>query len=448
MNRFLVFTCLFGAASAVGFGLEGYRAGCNDPNPHFGPPNLYPILDGSQTLTLLNTTTNGKLYQAAVPHDGGNTSSTFYVIHVWGKPYDWGFAQGSLLRGTANTFIETTWKYMEGEVESAISFFPKWLQEDIANLGLDAALDLTADITRAYTPSFIFDELHGIADGSGISYRTLLRVHMIAGLTQGKCSMLGAWGSALAANSTTKLLQLRALDWDMDGPFRDYSAITVYHPDEGYGNELISVGMTGFIGGLTGFSSAQLAISEIGVSYPDDTFGSESRIGLPFIFLLREILQFDLTIDDAINRMANAKRTCDLILGVGDGKMTEFRGFEYSSSVLDVIDDRNLRPYNETWHPRIPDVVYWGMDWMCPGYNLLLSSLLKQYYGQITAELAIHQISPGEQSGSNHIAYYDLTNSQIYVSFAAPHAVGGKLNAYERQYTQFNASLLFAEKHP
>jgi len=260
--------------------------------------------------------------------------------------------------------------------------------------------------------------------------------------------MLGAWGAALDANSSTKLLQLRALDWDMDGPFRDFSAITVYHPDAEYGNDVVNVGMTGFIGGLTGLSSAQLAISEIGVSYPDDTFGSESRIGLPFIFLLRDILQFDQTVDDAINRMANAKRTCDLILGVGDGKLTEFRGFEYSSSVLDVFDDTNLRPYNQTWHPRIPNVVYWGMDWLCPGYNTLLSKLLLKYYGQITPELAIQQISAGETSGSNHIAYYDLTNSQIYVSFAAPRNVGGKLNAYERQYTRFDANLLFAEQRP
>lgn len=29
-------------------------------------------------------------------------------------------------------------------------------------------------------------------------------------------------------------------------------------------------------------SSTQLAISEIGVTFPDDTFGEESRFGVPF----------------------------------------------------------------------------------------------------------------------------------------------------------------------
>jgi len=36
--------------------------------------------------------------------------------------------------------------------------------------------------------------------------------------------------------------------------------------------------------------------------------------------ILRDILQFDTTIVEAEARLTNANRTCDLILGVGDGK--------------------------------------------------------------------------------------------------------------------------------
>lgn len=32
-------------------------------------------------------------------------------------------------------------------------------------------------------------------------------------------------------------------------------------------------------------------------------------------------MRYDQTVDDATSRMATAKRTCDLILGVGDGKV-------------------------------------------------------------------------------------------------------------------------------
>ena len=37
----------------------------------------------------------------------------------------------------------------------------------------------------------------------------------------------------------------------------------------------------------------------------------------------------------------------------------QFRGIEYSASVADFFDDINMRPA-EKWHPKIPNVVYWG----------------------------------------------------------------------------------------
>jgi hypothetical protein len=290
--------------------------------------------------------------------------------------------------------------------------------------------------------------MRGLSDATGIDYWTIVYVHMIAGLTQGHCSMLGSWGSALDPTSPTKLMQLRALDWDMDGPFRDYPALTIYHPNQGNGNTYANIGMTGFLGGLTGVSDKQLGISEIGVSYPDASFGTESRIGYPFIFLLRDILQWDLTVDDATTRMINAKRTCDLILGVGDGKMGEFRGYQYSSSVLNVFDDENLMP-SETWHPKIKNTVYWGMDWMCPEDNFVLSHQIQQLWGKLTPAIAIQNVTSVEESGDNHLAYYDLTNLEVYVAYAAPHANNhGNPSAYARQFTHFTLKELFAEQPP
>ena len=37
--------------------------------------------------------------------------------------------------------------------------------------------------------------------------------------------------------------------------------------------------------------------------------------------MLRDILQFDNTLNDTYNRITNGKRTCNLILGAGDGKV-------------------------------------------------------------------------------------------------------------------------------
>lgn len=87
------------------------------------------------------------------------------------------------------------------------------------------------------------------------------------------------------------------------------------------------------------------------MSYPDEEhFIGESYEGIPFIFLLRDILQFDKTYLDAVKRIQDAKRTCQLILGVGDGKAEHatFRGFAYSHEALFVYDDKNMQPYNAT----------------------------------------------------------------------------------------------------
>ena len=56
----------------------------------------------------------------------------------------------------------------------------------------------------------------------------------------------------------------------------------VYHPDESYGHSFANVGWTGWVGSITGMSSSQMAISEIGVFFSDSTFGEESRRGYPF----------------------------------------------------------------------------------------------------------------------------------------------------------------------
>jgi isopenicillin-N N-acyltransferase-like protein len=52
--------------------------------------------------------------------------------------------------------------------------------------------------------------MRGIAEGSGVSFKHLRRIHMIGELTKGTCSMFGAWDKA---TKDGKLIQLRALDW-------------------------------------------------------------------------------------------------------------------------------------------------------------------------------------------------------------------------------------------
>ena len=197
--------------------------------------------------------------------------------------------------------------------------------------------------------------------------------------------MFGAWGNATEFGKT---LQLRSLDWDFDGPYWKYPLLTVYHPNSNkLGNKWLNIGFMGWGGVISGINEHRLAVSEIGVYFSDETWGKESRFGDPFTFVLRDILQFDQTLNQSITRLQKTKRTCNLLLGVGDGKLEtdSFRGFQYSHSVCNVFDDKNLQPANDTWHPKISNVVYWGMDWLCPPFNQRFAEQLNTYHGQLSA---------------------------------------------------------------
>jgi hypothetical protein len=92
--------------------------------------------------------------------------------------------------------------------------------------------------------------MRGIADASGLPYKYARRIHMVGEITKGHCSMFGAWGNATGDNST---VQLRALDWDFNGPYKKYPMAVVYHPASAKdGNTWMNIGFVGWIGILSG----------------------------------------------------------------------------------------------------------------------------------------------------------------------------------------------------
>ena len=84
------------------------------------------------------------------------------------------------------------------------------------------------------------------------------------------------------------------------------------------------------------------------------------------------------------------------------------------------------------------------MDWPCQAGNLvIMADQIQKYYGSITAEILIASFASLTGTGDNHLCWYDLTNQIIYVSFAAPFAVSGSPNAFDRQFTAFDLNVLF-----
>lgn len=402
------------------------------------------------------TVTNGMLQYV------GTGDDEIAIMHLWGSAYERGFAQGSLRTDDLRAFYNRGFAYFEESFEeaikSAVPWIPKAIALWVAGVGLGAALDLTAKATSAYTGDWFADEIRGISDATGVSTQLITRVHMIGELTKGQCSMFGAWGDATPSGS---LLQLRALDWDIDGPFQDYPQVTIYHASvAGEGRTFANVGWAGWIGLITGMSASALGISEIGVSFPDPSFGSESRVGIPWTYILRDILQWDDSLSASRQRLETANRTCNLILGVGDGKLAAaattsggeapFNSVQYSSSVANFMNDTTLRPVNATWHSPLPQLVYHGMDWLCPGFSKPLHDQLKQQWGNLTPESAISHVMSIVQTGDLLVALYDLTPGklQLYTSNARGTGEAGAVKAYDRQYVRIDLSQAFAIPKP
>ena len=104
--------------------------------------------------------------------------------------------------------------------------------------------------------------------------------------------------------------------------------------------------------------------------FADDSFGQgtwpegdtppEKVKGEPWMFVLRDVLQFSDSLESGIQRITDANRTCNLIIGLGDGEEGMVNGIEYSGYVAVPYNDEALLPVNDTWHPKIDDVVYNG----------------------------------------------------------------------------------------
>lgn len=435
---------LFVVAICTAVGVDCSR--CNGKAPP-GPRNLHPIDEAAPVF--VRSVKNGKLYTVGQGDDKKD------LIHVWGTPYENGLAMGQLLGPKLPAIVTKATHYMESQVITQLGN-QTWCSQHtvqcaglrwVAEKGLDVGLELSYLRTAPYIQPYVMEEIRGMsaATNGTLSVTSIRNIMWIGELTRGACSMFGAKDSATKSRGG-KLLQLRALDWDTDGPFKDYPAVVVYHPESGKGHAWANVGFAAWTGSITGFSESQIGISEIGVSFPDSSFGPEHFLakGYPFAFLMRDVLQFDESLEAATKRITEATRTCDLILGVGDGKANDFSGFQYSPHVATVIKPDNLLPVNDTWHPPVDDVVYWGMDWICPNDNQMLSHQLKKFHGQLTPEITISDITSYVSTGDLHIAIYDhAAMGTVTPSPPRPHVSPLHTASYRARRTrqQFSASM-------
>jgi hypothetical protein len=408
-------------------GVSGAGTDCS------GTANMKPVYSDSPRL--LNTTKNGKLFMTG----GEIVKPNVYVVHLYGSPYEMGFAHGTLLAPVIRDSFNGLEQYIYSMVDKYIHSWPLALRELIERDGLWAALEYTLVMTQPFIPKHFMDEVQGMADamGGNTTRDSLMRVMLFPELIQASCSMMGAWGDSVA-NSDGKYYQLRALDWGTDTPLQQWPAVYVYHPTQG-GNDFTFVSWVGFIGAITGFSDKRMSICE---KVWDHYKGPKPRDGMPWHFLLRDILQFDETKQAAISRIENANRTCSIFVGLSDNTGT-FDVLEYSYAEVNVFNNSSPMP----GIPVFNDVQYVDKHTQ-PSSHPCLPSLIKEYYGNINETVIYRHITAEFQTGNMHLAVLDWSEQVVYVANAAPVVNGTAVPAYDRSLVQLNLTALYNEAAP
>lgn len=397
-----------------------------------GEPNTNMIY--TKPPIFVSSSKNGKRYLAGTGPDSLN------VIHVYGTAYEMGFAQGQLMKKELGELVPTFDKYLDDVLINATDILkkiPKEWAEYIVSFGLDAALDLNYEFTKSYVPQRFIDEVQGIADGSGMSFKSIMRMNYVPEIIQAACSMFGAWGVATQKSLNGSLLQIRALDWDIHSPVRSCKAFIVYHPTEANSNSFANIGFCGLVGSITGYSNSSIGISEkVWLGHPENN----ARIGKPWTFALRDTLQFATDMDSALTGLVNTARTCSIHVGIGDSKTGQFRGVEYSAKQLNIYNWMTQPVYPQ--HPRLDSVVYWDKHPQ-PTHSYCLGALLQKYHGQISVENAI-QTMAAATTGNVQAAVFDFSRNMVYVAYERQDGLPGPKFAYQRTFIQFDMNQLFA----
>nr|CAG4718850.1 unnamed protein product [Naegleria fowleri] len=398
-----------------------------------GAPNSNTIY--TKAPVFISSTTNGKRYLA------GNGDDSIHLVHLYGSAYEMGRAYGQLMKNELNQLLPAFEKYLDDFIVNAtiLDKLPREWAEYIVKFGLEAALDLNYEFTKSYVPQRFIDEMQGLADGSGTPFMHFVRMNYIPEIIQAGCSMFGAWGSATAQGMNGSLLQIRALDWDVNSPVRSCKSFIVYHPSEANSHAFANIGYCGLIGSITGYSNSSIGISEkVWLEHPE----YNSRIGKPWTFALRDTLQFAFDLDSALTELVNTARTCSIHVGVGDSKTGQFRGVEYSAKKLNIYNWMTQPTYPQ--HPALPNIVYWDKHPQ-PTHQYCLGALLQRYYGQLNVENAI-QIMANAATGDVQAAVFDFAKNQVYVANERQNGLPGPKFAYQRSYIKFDMNQIFAER--
>lgn len=332
------------------------------------------------------------------------------VLHLKGTPREMGFQHGALLRDKVRSNMHNI---LDVKGETALV--------EVAGLKVKPrhGIELIIGIQEQYVPKKYFEELDGLADGSGLKASDARAGNFIPELFH--CS-----GFAIA-NSATKdgtLYHGRVLDYAIDWGLQEHAVLVVAEPDGGI--PFVNVTYAGFIGSVTGMNAEHVSVGEMGGG------GLGFWTGVPMAFLVREVLEKGKDLDTAISIFRDNRRTCQYFYVVADGKTNTAVGMEASFGVFSLVKQGES-------HPLLPTAVKDCVLLSAGDRYKTLVERAQAGHGQFDAQAAIELMSrPVAMKSNLHNVLFEPKSTKLWVANASP----DKRPAAEQKYSSFQLSEL------
>jgi predicted choloylglycine hydrolase len=338
----------------------------------------------------------------------------YLVLHLEGSHREMGVQHGKLL----SEHIHQNVQFLVHEKGA----------ESIAEIG---PLSMTANqvirqivnIQRRHVPAKYWEELQGLAEGSGLPIEDVQAANFIPELFH--CS-----GFALM-NSATKdgtLYHGRVLDYGVDLRLQEHAVLIVAKPQGSI--PFVNVSYAGFIGSVTGMNAEHVSIGEMGGK------GLGQWDGVPMAFLVREVLEAANDLDRAVAVFRDSPRTCEYYFVIADGKTNRALGMEAGASRFTVIEPN-------TAHPLLPKPVKDAVLLSAGSRYDELVRRTQEHHGNFTADEALRLMDrPVAMKSNLHNALFEPKSTRFWVANANQEGEP----AAEQKYYSFRLSELLERK--
>ncbi len=232
----------------------------------------------------------------------------YRVLHLKGTPYAMGYQQGVLLKDEIRAQVRYLFDVKAKELD--LELFGRKVEPK-------AIIKVIAEGQRKFVPERFYEEIQGVADGSGMTFDEILVANFIPELFH--CSGFALSGSATKDGT---LYHGRVLDYGTDWKLQEHAVLVVAEP-EGR-NAFVNVTYAGFVGSVTGMNAERVAIGEMGGG------GLGHWAGVPMSFLVRMALEDADSLDQAVAVFRDNPRTCEYYYVISDGETGRAVGMEAS----------------------------------------------------------------------------------------------------------------------